>query len=197
MCCEIEERNTHKLCLFCQQEQEPRVLRSMRQWVTVSMVVVSSTSSVCSGCSDDKHNNKKSPPEHENKGFKPCCLHGKHTNHSCNECHANLHKQAHSKSCGNNNNNKRRHYRHHHNNCYTSSNDESRKSTHTSMLSNGGASASNKSKVEENFHLSNGGKILRFRRLSNEPSSSCSRKSSPTKCPDKNSDIDLDWDDMF
>ncbi len=37
---------------------------------------------------------QQDPPEHEGKGFKPCRIHGKHPNHSYEECIANPHNQA-------------------------------------------------------------------------------------------------------
>ena len=70
------------------------------------------------------------------------------------------------------------------------------------MPSNGKASASNESKAEENFYLSEGKKSKK-KRSGNVPSSSCSRKSdSPSKKRGtskkrKNSDINLDWDKTF
>jgi hypothetical protein len=141
----------------------------------------------------NKFNNKKSPPEHKGKGFKPCHIHGKHTNHSYKECHANPRNQARYKLRVNNSNKKCRHESHFNNNCYTSSNDESCTSAHTPMPSDGNASASGKSKAEENFYLSEGKKNNK-RNLSDVPSSSHSRKSSKKRCF---SDINLDWDETF
>jgi hypothetical protein len=74
--------------------------------------------------------------------------------------------------------------------------DESRGSAHTPMPSNKDPSASNESKAEENFYLSEGKKNKK-RRLDDVPSSSCSRKSSGTSKKRRNSDIDLDWDETF
>jgi hypothetical protein len=70
------------------------------------------------------------------------------------------------------------------------------------MPSNGNTSASNESKAEENFYLSEGKKNKK-RRLGDVPSSSRSRKSDSTSKKRgtskklRNSDIDLDWDKMF
>ncbi len=145
--------------------------------------------------SDNKCNNRKSPPKRKDKDFKPCCIHGKHAKHSYKECHANPRNQAHQKLCTNNN--KRRHESsHYNNNRYTSSDNESRESAHTPMPSNGNASANNKSKAEVNFYLSEGKKNKK-RRSGNVPSSSCSSKSGITSNKRRNSDIDLDWDEMF
>ncbi len=154
---------------------------------------------------DDKCDVRMSPHEHEDKDFKPYCIHGKHAKHLYKECHANPHNQAKSRA----NNNKRRHKRRHcSNNRYTSSNDESRKSTHIPMPSNGDVSTSNKSKAEENFYLSEGKKNKK-RRSSDVPSSSCSCKSDSTSKKHgtskkrhtskkrRNSDINPDWDKTF
>jgi hypothetical protein len=70
------------------------------------------------------------------------------------------------------------------------------------MPSNGKASVSNESKDEENFYLSEGKKNNK-RRLGEMLSSSCSCKSGDTSKKRgiskrrRNSDIDLDWDEMF
>ncbi len=47
------------------------------------------------GRGDNKRDNKKSLPECKDKGIKPWCLHGKHTNHSYDKYHANPCNQAH------------------------------------------------------------------------------------------------------
>ncbi len=44
--------------------------------------------------SNNNHNSKKSLPECKDKGFQLCHLHGKHTNHLYDECHANPCNQA-------------------------------------------------------------------------------------------------------
>jgi hypothetical protein len=148
---------------------------------------------------DDKRDDRKSPPEREDKDFKPCRIHGKHAKHSYEECRANPHKQAKLRA----NNNQCRHESSHFNdNHYTSSDDELCGSAHTPMPSNGDVSASNESKAEENFYLSEG-KRNKKRRLGNVPSSSHSRKSGSTskKCSTskkhQNSDINLEWDKTF
>ncbi len=56
------------------------------------------------GCGNDKCNNKKSPPDCKDKSFNPCHLHGEHTNHSQDRCHANLCNKEWSKARRNNNN---------------------------------------------------------------------------------------------
>ncbi len=84
---------------------------------------------------NNMRDNRKRVPERKDKGFKPCCIHGKHAKHSYKECRANLRNQAHQKP-RTNNNNKRRHKSHYNNNRYTSSNDESSGSVHTPMPSN-------------------------------------------------------------
>jgi hypothetical protein len=43
---------------------------------------------------NDKCNNGKSPPKHEDKDFKPCCIHGEHSKHLYEECCANPRNQA-------------------------------------------------------------------------------------------------------
>jgi hypothetical protein len=147
--------------------------------------------------SDDKCDNRKSPPKHKDKDFKPCCIHGKLAKHSYEECHGIRNcmqtiafKQLRA------NNIKHKHNSHYNNNCYTISNDESRRSAHTHMPSDGDASVSNKSKLEESFYISEGKKNKK-RRLGNAPSSSCSCKSGGTSKKHHNSDIDLDWDEKF
>ncbi len=123
-------------------------------------------------CGNNKRDDRKSPPEHEEKDFKPCCIHVKHAKHLYKECRANPRDQAklHAK-----NNSKRRHESSNcNNNCYTSSDYESSGSAHTPMPSDGDASGSNKSKVNENFYLSEGKKNKK-RRLDDVPSSSRSR----------------------
>jgi hypothetical protein len=61
------------------------------------------------------------------------------------------------------------------------------------MPSDGTASASGKSKSEENLYPSEGKKNKK-QKLSDVPSSSCSCKSSKKRCI---SDVDLDWDKTF
>jgi hypothetical protein len=49
-----------------------RTLNAMMETInTVSRANVSSTSSATTAVAGDKHNNKKSPPESKEKGFKP------------------------------------------------------------------------------------------------------------------------------
>ncbi len=72
-----------------------------------------------------------------------------------------------------------------------SSNNELCGSAHTPMPSNGDASASNKSKAEENFYLSEGKKNKK-RRSGNVLSSSCSCKSNSTS---KKADV-AEWLDQ-
>jgi hypothetical protein len=64
------------------------------------------------------------------------------------------------------------------------------------MPRDGDMSASNKSKAEENFYVSEDNKNKK-RRLGNVPSSSCSCKSGSNSKKRQNSDIDLDWDKTF
>ncbi len=105
-------------------------------------------------CSDDK----KSPSKRE-KGFKPCQLHGEHSNHSFMECRSNPINRNGFKSRANSNS-KRAHGAHYqHDNRYTSSDDESRGSNSTPMPSDGKISANGGGKfVDDNYHLSLDGK---------------------------------------
>jgi hypothetical protein len=99
----------------------------------------------------DKKRDDKTPPDHGNKAFKPCLVHGPKSKHTSEECYKN------SKNNKRQLQDKKHHYKAHHNNpCYTSNNDESRFSTDTPVPSKDPVSASSKSKKtheDENYHL--------------------------------------------
>jgi hypothetical protein len=99
----------------------------------------------------DKKRDDKTPPDHSNKAFKPCSVHGPKNKHTSKECYKNPRNdkcQLQDK--------KRPHEAHHNNACYTSNDDELHSSTDTPVPSEDPASASSKSKKDhkdENYHL--------------------------------------------
>ncbi len=100
---------------------------------------------------------KKGPPPREDKGLKPCHVHGEYAKHSYEECRTNPRNWV-DKARENNNNKyaRPRHESHyHHDACYASSDDESRGSHHTPMPSDGDVASamSDGSKSVKNFHL--------------------------------------------
>jgi hypothetical protein len=99
----------------------------------------------------DKKRDDKTPPDHGDKAFKPCSVHGPKSKHTSEECYKNSKNDKHQVQ------DKKRHYEAHHKDArYTSNNDKSRFSTNTPVPSEDPASASTKSKKthkDDNYHL--------------------------------------------
>ncbi len=106
---ELEERY-HTRCAISpiSRRATGRMLDATMTILVIIMVDASNASPTTTAVVNDKRNDKKSPPEHKGKGFKPCRIHSEHTNYSYKECHTNPCNQAHYK-CTNNSNKKRRH----------------------------------------------------------------------------------------
>ncbi len=110
---------------------------------------------------DEQHpydaRDKKGPSLREDKGFKPCHVHGKYAKHSYEECRTNPRNRVDKVRDDNNNKPARpRHESHYqHDARYASSDDESRGSHHTPMPSDGevASAMSDGSKSVENYHL--------------------------------------------
>ncbi len=68
------------------------------------------------GCNNDKQDDKKGPPKHTDKDFKPCHVHVKNNQHLYEGCCANQRNHKTSSKARTNNNNKRRHVNHYQNN---------------------------------------------------------------------------------
>jgi hypothetical protein len=192
---ELQERYDFKLCHFLEQRRTNR-LRSVRR--------------------NDGHRQrdygkrrkderrphdargKKGLPLHEDKGFKPCHVHGENAKHSYEECRAN--PRIWTDKVRENNNNKHarpRHESHYHGDaCYASSNEELRGSHHTPMPSDGevASATSNGSKsVEKNFHLER--MSPKKRKLAKVAIQS--HKGNPAKSSEKALDDQLSWDEVF
>ncbi len=140
--------------------------------------------------------NRKGPPLREDKGFKPCHVHGEYAKHSYEECRANP-RNWDDKKRDNNNKPARRHKSHYqHDDCRASSDDESRGSHHTPKPSNGEVTSvmsNGSSDSAENYHLQR------------DPPKKCkltkvvvqSHKGNPTKSSEKASDGHLSLDEVF
>ncbi len=99
----------------------------------------------------DKKRDDKTPPDHGNKAFKPCSVHGPKSKHTFEECYKKPNNDKRQLQ------NKKHHYETHHNNArYTSNNDKLHFSSDTMVPSEEPASASSKSEKtheDENYHL--------------------------------------------
>ncbi len=108
---ELEEPYVHKLCYLTDQHRSHRSRaqhvdnynHQCHGWREYPPKLCDSV-----GRKDDKQDNKEGPPEHVDKDFKPCHVHGKNALPSYKECCANLRNQKTSSKVGTNNNSKRR-----------------------------------------------------------------------------------------
>ncbi len=141
---------------------------------------------------------KKGLPSREDKGFKPCHVHGEYAKHSYKECRANPRNRTNKARDNSNNKHTRPHHEshYHHDARYASSDDESRGSHHTPMPSDGevaSAMSDGSKSVKENFHLERMGPNKR--KLAKVAIRS--HKGNPAKSSKKASDDQLSLDEVF
>jgi hypothetical protein len=141
---------------------------------------------------------KKGPPPREDKGFKPCHVHGEYAKHSYEECRANPRNRVDKKRDANNN--KPAHPRHEshyqHDARYASSNDKSRGSHDTPMPRDGEVASGmsdGSSKSAKNYHLQ---RVIPQKHTLTKVAVQ-SHKGNPTKSSKKALDDQLSWDEVY